>query len=112
MIERRKSFDPELHIYQADANGLPVDSYLEEPMESIEFGRIAAQVAKQVIIQKVREAERTVVVENYSNRVGEVVMVTVKRVDRGNVYVDMGGIDGMLSKYDLIPNESIRKTID
>ncbi len=104
-----EKFDPELHIYQADANGLPVDSYLEEPMESIEFGRIAAQVAKQVIIQKVREAERTVVVENYSDRVGEVVMVTVKRVDRGNVYVDMGGIDGMLSKYDLIPNESIRK---
>ena len=104
-----EKFDPELHIYQADANGLAVDSYLEEPMESIEFGRIAAQVAKQVIIQKVREAERTVVVENYSNRVGEVVMVTVKRVDRGNVYVDMGGIDGMLSKYDLIPNESIRK---
>ena len=104
-----EKFDPELHIYQADANGLPVDSYLEESMESIEFGRIAAQVAKQVIIQKVREAERTVVVENYSNRVGEVVMVTVKRVDRGNVYVDMGGIDGMLSKYDLIPNESIRK---
>jgi N utilization substance protein A len=102
-------FDPELHIYQADANDLAIDSYLEEPMESIEFGRIAAQVAKQVIIQKVREAERTVVVENYSNRVGEVVMVTVKRVDRGNVYVDMGGIDGMLSKYDLIPNESIRK---
>ena len=104
-----EKFDPELHIYQADANGLAVDSFLEEPMESIEFGRIAAQVAKQVIIQKVREAERTVVVENYSNRVGEVVMVTVKRVDRGNVYVDMGGIDGMLSKYDLIPNESIRK---
>ena len=104
-----EKFDPELHIYQADANGLSVDSYLEEPMESIEFGRIAAQVAKQVIIQKVREAARTVVVENYSNRVGEVDMVTVKRVDRGNVYVDMGGIDGMLSKYDLIPNESIRK---
>ena len=104
-----EKFDPELHVYQVDANGLAVDSYLEEPMESIEFGRIAAQVAKQVIIQKVREAERTVVVENYSNRVGEVVMVTVKRVDRGNVYVDMGGIDGMLSKYDLIPNESIRK---
>ena len=104
-----EKFDPELHIYQADANSLSVDSYLEEPMESIEFGRIAAQVAKQVIIQKVREAERTVVVENYTDRVGEVVMVTVKRVDRGNVYVDMGGIDGMLSKYDLIPNESIRK---
>ena len=96
-------------IYQADANGLNVDEFVEEPMESLEFGRIAAQVAKQVIIQKVREAERTVVVDNYSERVGEVVMVTVKRVDRGNVYVDMGGIDGMISKYDLIPNESIRK---
>jgi len=102
-------FDAELHIYQADANGLEVDAFVEEPMESLEFGRIAAQVAKQVIIQKVREAERTVVVDNYSQRVGEVVMVTVKRVDRGNVYVDMGGIDGMVSKYDLIPNESIRK---
>ena len=102
-------FDPELHIYQADAKGLNVDEFVEEPMESLEFGRIAAQVAKQVIIQKVREAERTVVVDNYSERVGEVVMVTVKRVDRGNVYVDMGGIDGMISKYDLIPNESIRK---
>ena len=102
-------FDPDLHIYQADANGLNVDEFVEEPMESLEFGRIAAQVAKQVIIQKVREAERTVVVDNYSERVGEVVMVTVKRVDRGNVYVDMGGIDGMISKYDLIPNESIRK---
>ncbi|MDC1046344.1 transcription termination factor NusA [Candidatus Pseudothioglobus singularis] len=102
-------FDPELHIYQADTNGLDIDAFVEEPMESLEFGRIAAQVAKQVIIQKVREAERTVVVDNYSQRVGEVVMVTVKRVDRGNVYVDMGGIDGMVSKYDLIPNESIRK---
>tara|TARA_B110000967_G_C18895241_1_gene570156 strand:- start:2671 stop:4146 length:1476 start_codon:yes stop_codon:yes gene_type:complete len=102
-------FDPELHIYQADANGKEIDAFVEEPMESLEFGRIAAQVAKQVIIQKVREAERTVVVENFTKRVGEVVMVTVKRVDRGNVYVDMGGIDGMISKYDLIPNESIRK---
>ena len=76
-------FDAELHIYQADANGLEVDAFVEEPMESLEFGRIAAQIAKQVIIQKVREAERTVVVDNYSQRVGEVVMVTVKRVDRG-----------------------------
>ncbi len=102
-------FDPELHIYQADSNGQDIDAFVEEPMESLEFGRIAAQVAKQVIIQKVREAERTVIVDNYTQRVGEVVMVTVKRVDRGNVFVDMGGIDGMISKFDLIPNESIRK---
>ena len=103
------TFDSELHIYQAESGGLEVDAYVEEPMESMEFGRIAAQVAKQVIIQKVREAERTVVVDNFTQRVGEVVMATVKRVDRGNVFVDMGGIDGMISKYDLIPNESIRK---
>ena len=103
------TFDEELHIYQIEANGLEIDAYVDEPMEAMEFGRIAAQVAKQVIIQKVREAERTVVVENFTKRVGEVVMATVKRVDRGNVYVDMGGIDGMISKYDLIPNESIRK---
>jgi len=102
-------FDPELHIYQADANGQDIDDFVEEPMESLEFGRIAAQVAKQVIIQKVREAERTVIVDNFTQRVGEVVMVSVKRVDRGNVFVDMGGIDGMISKFDLIPNESIRK---
>ena len=102
-------FSSDLHVYEKDANGTPIGDYLEEDMESVEFGRIAAQIAKQVIIQKVREAERTVIVDNFSERVGEVVMVTVKRVDRGNAYVDMGGIDGMISKYDLIPNESIRK---
>ena len=102
-------FSSDLHVYEKDANGVPVGDYLEEGMESVEFGRIAAQIAKQVIIQKVREAERTVIVDNFSERLGEVVMVTVKRVDRGNVYVDMGGIDGMISKFDLIPNESIRK---
>jgi N utilization substance protein A len=102
-------FDAELHIYQADAGDLEVDAFVEEPIESIEFGRIAAQIVKQVIIQKVREHERAVIVENFTRRVGEVVSVTVKRIDRGNVYVDMGGVDGMISRFDLIPNESVRK---
>ena len=102
-------FSSDLHVYEKDANGVLVGDYLEESIEPVEFGRIAAQIAKQVIIQKVREAERTVIVDNFSERLGEVVMVTVKRVDRGNVYVDMGGIDGMISKFDLIPNESVRK---
>ena len=61
------------------------------------------------LTKKVREAEREVIVEDYTKRVGEVIMVTVKRVDRGNAYVDMGGVDGMISKFDLIPNESVRK---
>ncbi|SFV84155.1 Transcription termination protein NusA [hydrothermal vent metagenome] len=102
-------FDTELHIYAKDANGVAVDDFVREPMETEEFGRIAAQIVKQVIIQKVREAEREVIVGDYTKRVGEVIMVTVKRVDRGNAYVDMGGVDGMISKFDLIPNESVRK---
>ena len=102
-------FDSELHIYAKDANGVAVDDFVREPIETEEFGRIAAQIVKQVIIQKVREAAREVVVDDYTKRVGEVIMVTVKRVDRGNAYVDMGGVDGMISKFDLIPNESVRK---
>jgi N utilization substance protein A len=102
-------FDTELHIHAKDANGVAIDDFVREPMETEEFGRIAAQIVKQVIIQKVREAEREVIVEDYTKRVGEVIMVTVKRVDRGNAYVDMGGVDGMISKFDLIPNESVRK---
>jgi N utilization substance protein A len=102
-------FDTELHIHAKDANGVEVDDFVREPMVTQEFGRIAAQIVKQVIIQKVREAEREVIVEDYTKRVGEVIMVTVKRVDRGNAYVDMGGVDGMISKFDLIPNESVRK---
>ena len=102
-------FDSELHIYEKDSNGIAVDDFVREPIETEEFGRIAAQIVKQVIIQKVREAEREVIVHDYTQRVGEVIMVTVKRVDRGNVYVDMGGVDGMISKFDLIPNESVRK---
>ena len=102
-------FDTELHIHAKDANGVAVDDFVRESMETEAFGRIAAQIVKQVIIQKVREAEREVIVEDYTKRVGEVIMVTVKRVDRGNAYVDMGGVDGMISKFDLIPNESVRK---
>ena len=103
-------FDPELHIHAKDTNGgVAIEDFVREPMETEAFGRIAAQIVKQVIIQKVREAEREVIVEDYTQRMGEVIMVTVKRIDRGNAYVDMGGVDGMIPKFDLIPNESIRK---
>jgi N utilization substance protein A len=102
-------FDSELHIYAKEAGGVAVDDYVRKPIETQEFSRIAAKIVKQVIIQKVREAEREVIVNDYSSRIGEVIMVTVKRVDRGNVYVDMGGVDGMIPKFDLIPNESVRK---
>jgi len=103
------AFDSELHIHAKDANGVAVEDFVREAIETEAFGRIAAQIVKQVIIQKVREAEREVIVEDYTQRMGEVVMVTVKRIDRGNAHVDMGGVDGMIPKFDLIPNESIRK---
>jgi N utilization substance protein A len=102
-------FDSNLHIYAKEAEGIAIDDFFKQPIETESFGRIAAQIVKQVIIQKVREAEREVVVSDYSKRVGEVVMTTIKRVDRGNVYVDMGGVDGMIPKFELIPNESVRK---
>jgi len=73
-----------------DHPDIQVGDYIEEPMESVEFGRIAAQTAKQVIVQKVREAERQKVVDAYKDRVGELVMGIVKRTDRNGVYIDLG----------------------
>ena len=78
-------------------------------MDSVEFGRIAAQTAKQVIVQKVREAERAQVVEAYQDRVGELVSGVVKRVERGSVYLDLGSnAEAMISREDLIPREIVR----
>ena len=83
--------------------------YVEVPMESVEFGRIAAQTAKQVIVQKVREAERKQVIEDYQDRDGELVGGIVKRVDRNGVYVDLGGnAEGFLAREDLIQREPIK----
>jgi N utilization substance protein A len=86
-----------------------VGEYLELPMDSIEFGRIAAQTAKQVIVQKVREAERRKVVEAYQDRIGELVTGIVKRVERGNVYLDLGGnVEAFVPKEEMIPREAVR----
>ena len=83
--------------------------YIEEPMDSIEFGRIAAQIAKQVIVQKVREAERIKVVKAYADRVGDLVTGIVKRIERGNVYFDLGGnVEAYISREEMIPREPIR----
>lgn len=83
--------------------------YIEEPMPSVAFGRIAAQAAKQVIIQKVREAERAQIVEQYKDRVGELVNGIVKRIERGNVIIDLGGnAEAMITREDMIPREAVR----
>ena len=86
-----------------------IDSYIEEPIESIAFGRIAAQTAKQVIVQKVREAERAQVVEQYQDRVGQMILGTVKRIERGNVTLDLGGnAEAFIPREEMIPRESFR----
>jgi N utilization substance protein A len=93
---------------EVDPNARPGE-YVEEPMESVEFGRIAAQTAKQVIVQKVREAERKQVIEEFQGRESELLGGIVKRVDRNGVYVDLGGnAEGFIPREDLIPREPIK----
>ena len=96
-------------------DGLEVDpkvevgGFVEQPIESVAFGRIAAQQAKQVIVQKVREAERAQVVEAYQDRVGTLVGGVVKRVDRNGIYIDLGSnAEGFVPRTDMIPREQAK----
>jgi N utilization substance protein A len=83
--------------------------FVEQPMESVAFGRIAAQQAKQVIVQKVREAERAQVVDAYKDRTGQLVSGVVKRVDRNGIYVDLGSnAEGFVPRTDMIPREQVK----
>ena len=103
--------DRELRMIDAvdiDENAEP-GGYVEEPMESVEFGRIAAQTAKQVIVSKVREAEREQVVEEFKDREGELLSGLVKRVDKHGVYIDLGGnAEGFVSRDQMVPREPVR----
>jgi len=83
--------------------------YIEDQIESISFGRIAAQTAKQVIVQKVREAERAKVVEAFQDRVGELITGIVKRADRGSIVLDLGNnAEALVPKSEMIPKEAAR----
>ena len=98
----------EMDAIDEDPN-IQIGDFIEEPIESIEFGRIGAQTAKQVIIQKVREAERKKVVEVYSKRVGEIITGQVKRIERGDVILDLGdNVDAVIPRNQLIARESFR----
>lgn len=88
---------------------LQVGDVHEEQVESVKFGRIAAQTAKQVIVQKVREAERAKVVEMYRDRVGELISATVKKVTRDNVIIDLGNnAEALLPRENILPREVFR----
>jgi len=98
-----------LEAAREDNPEIQVGDFVEEPIESIEFGRIAAQAAKQVIVQKVREAERAKVVDAFRGREGELVTGVVKRIDRGNVFLDLGGnAEAFIGREHMIPKESVR----
>jgi N utilization substance protein A len=104
---------PDRQIRLSDAKrrdpGIEVGGFIEEPLPPVEFGRIAAQAAKQVIMQKVREAERELIVNLYQNRVGEMVTGVVKRLERGDAIVDLGGnAEALLPKGSMIPREGLR----
>jgi len=85
-----------------------IGEYLADPLPPMEFGRIAAQSAKQVIVQKVREAERDQQYEEYKDRIGDIISGTVKRVEYGNVILDLGRGEAMVRRDELIPREIFR----
>ena len=86
-----------------------IGDFISESLPSIDFGRIAAQTAKQVIVQKVREAERERQYNEYKDRIGEIVNGLVKRVEYGNVTVDLGRAEAVIRRDELLPHESYRQ---
>ncbi len=98
-----------LEVAQLENSDIQVGDFVEEKIDSVAFCRIAAQTAKQVIIQKVREAERKKVVDAYKDKVGELITGVVKRLEKGNVYLDLGGnVEAFIPREEMIPREPVR----
>ena len=113
VVSEEEFEDSEFHLKideaEAKDGSMKLGSIYREQVENIEFGRIAAQAAKQVIVQKVREAERAQVVEKYRSFIGELVSGTVKKVSREFLIIDLGdGAEAILSRNELIPGEVFR----
>ncbi len=111
--DERPKFNPEHHITVEDARRIKKDSQVGDelifPLETKEdYGRIAAQTAKQVIIQRLREAEKESTLGEYQEREGMVLSGTVQKIDRGNVFIDLGRAVGILLRDDQIPGEFYR----
>lgn len=112
--EERERFNPEKHILLEDAqkikNGVVVNDEIVFPLETKEdFGRIAAQTAKQVIMQRIREAERGALVDEYGDKEGEVVSGIVQKIEAGTVIVDFNRAIGILPPNEQIPGEKYRQ---
>src|ERR1700735_3429176 len=102
--------DQEILLFEAkeEKPDAQVDEYIEQPIPSIEFGRIGAQAAKQVILQKVRDAEREQILNDFLERGEHIMTGSVKRLDKGNFIVEPGRVEALLRRDQLIPKENLR----
>ncbi len=87
---------------------IKIDEYIEEPLEAIEFGRIGAQTAKQVILQRIRDAEREQILNDFLARDDQLVTGTVKRMERGSAIIESGRLEALLPREHMIPKENLR----
>src|SRR5574340_1017744 len=87
---------------------IQIGEYIEEPLEPIDFGRIGAQAAKQVILQKIRDAEREQVLSDFLERKEHLVTGSIKRMERGNALIEFGKIEALLPRDQMIPKENLR----
>ncbi len=102
--------DSEILHFEAleQISDIEVDDYIEEPVDSVSIGRIGAQAAKQVILQKIRDAEREQLLTDFLSRGEKIFVGTVKRLDKGDVIVEQGRIEGRLRRSEMIPKENLR----
>jgi transcription termination/antitermination protein NusA len=110
VVEHAEDYSKEIPLLLArDRNpDAQIGDFIADPLPPMDFGRIAAQSAKQVIVQKVREAERDRQFDEYKDRIGEIINGTVKRVEYGNVIVDLGRGEGIIRRDEMIPREAMR----
>src|ERR1700748_3652673 len=102
--------DQEILLFEAREQkpAIQLDAFIEEPVPSIEFGRIGAQAAKQVILQKVRDAEREQILNDFLERGESIMTGTVKRLDKATFIVETGRVEALLRRDQLIPKENLR----
>ncbi len=102
--------DSEILLFEAKEQipDIEVDDYIEEPVESVSIGRIGAQAAKQVILQKIRDAEREQLLNDFLSRGEKIFVGTVKRLDKGDIVVESGRVEGRLRRSEMIPKENLR----
>lgn len=103
---------PDQEILQFEAReqipDIEVGEYIEEPVESVSIGRIGAMAAKQVILQKIRDAEREMLLNDFMSRGEKIFSGAVKRMDKGDILVESGRVEGRLRRSEMIPKENLR----